>query len=79
VSFTLKELAALCGGELRVIRRWKLTGRSLSEAVAGEITFYADPALSGAPSQTRASAIFVPLDFSGDHGRAPRGQPFEAY
>ena len=38
---------------------------SLSEAAAGEITFYADPRYLARLRQTRASAIFVPLDFSG--------------
>ena len=37
---------------------------SLSEAAAGEITFYADPRYLARLRQTRASAVFVPLDFS---------------
>src|SRR5947208_16419718 len=43
---------------------------SLSEAAAGEITFYADPRYLARLRQTRASAIFVPLDFSGQTAAA---------
>ena len=65
MSFTLKELSALCGGEVRGDAALKITGAaSLSEAVPGEITFYADPRYMGRLKKTRASAIFVPLDFS---------------
>jgi UDP-3-O-[3-hydroxymyristoyl] glucosamine N-acyltransferase len=65
VSFTLKELAALCGGELRGDPALEIDGAaSLSEAAAGEITFYADPRYLARLRQTRASAVFVPLDFS---------------
>jgi UDP-3-O-[3-hydroxymyristoyl] glucosamine N-acyltransferase len=64
VSFTLQELAALCGGELRGDPTEKISGAAaLSEAVAGEITFYADPRYRARLRKTRASAIFVPLDF----------------
>jgi UDP-3-O-[3-hydroxymyristoyl] glucosamine N-acyltransferase len=65
VSFTLKELAALCGGELRGDPALEIDGAaSLSEAAAGEITFYADPRYLARLRKTRASAVFVPLDFS---------------
>jgi UDP-3-O-[3-hydroxymyristoyl] glucosamine N-acyltransferase len=65
VTFTLQELAALCGGELRGDPNEKITGAAaLSEAVPGEITFYADPRYRSRLHKTRASAIFVPLDFS---------------
>jgi len=71
VSFTLKELAALCGGELRGDPALEIDGAaSLSEAVAGEITFYADPRYLARLRQTRASAVFVPLDFSGQTAAA---------
>ena len=71
MSFTLKELAALCGGELRGDPALKIDGAaSLSEAVAGEITFYADPRYLARLRQTRASAVFVPLDFSGQTAAA---------
>ncbi len=43
----------------------RITGAaSLSEAVPGEVTFYADPRYLARLRKTRASAIFVPLDFS---------------
>ena len=65
MTFTLQELAALCGGELRGDPTEKITGAAaLSEAVPGEITFYADPRYRPRLHKTRASAIFVPLDFS---------------
>jgi len=66
VSFTLKELAALSDGELRGgDSTQEITGAaSLSEAVPGEVTFYADPRYLERLRKTRASAIFVPSDFS---------------
>ena len=71
MSFTLKELSALCGGELRGDPALEIDGAaSLSEAVAGEITFYADPRYLARLRQTRASAVFVPLDFSGQTAAA---------
>src|SRR5947207_10627224 len=71
MSFTLKELAALCGGELRGDPALEIDGAaSLSEAVAGEITFYADSRYLARLRQTRASAVFVPLDFSGQTAAA---------
>jgi UDP-3-O-[3-hydroxymyristoyl] glucosamine N-acyltransferase len=66
VTLTLQELATLCGGELRGDPAQKISGAaSLSEAGPGEITFYADPRYLARLRQTRASAVFVPLDFSG--------------
>jgi UDP-3-O-[3-hydroxymyristoyl] glucosamine N-acyltransferase len=66
VSFTLQELATFSGGELRSgDPSQKISGAaSLSEAVAGEVTFYADPRYLERLRKTRASAIFVPLTFS---------------
>ena len=65
MSFTLQELADLCGGELRGDPAQKITGAAaLLEAAPGEITFYADPRYMARLKKTRASAIFVPLDFS---------------
>lgn len=65
MSFTLQELAGLCSGELRGDPALKITGAaSLSEAVAGEISFYADPRYMARLKKTRASAIFVASDFS---------------
>ena len=65
MSFTLQQLAELSGGELRGDPAQKITGAAaLLEAVPGEITFYADPRYMARLKKTRASAIFVPLDFS---------------
>jgi UDP-3-O-[3-hydroxymyristoyl] glucosamine N-acyltransferase len=71
VSFTLKELAALSGGELRGDPAQKISGvASLSEAGPGEITFYSDPRYRARLRKTGASAVFVPLDFSEQTGAA---------
>jgi len=65
VSFTLQEVAALTGGELHGDPAEKITGAAaLSEAVPGEITFYADPRYMSRLRKTRASAVFVPISFS---------------
>jgi UDP-3-O-[3-hydroxymyristoyl] glucosamine N-acyltransferase len=65
VSFTLQQLADLCGGELRGDPAQKITGAAaLLEAGPGEITFYADPRYMARLKKTRATAIFVPQDFS---------------
>ena len=65
MTFTLQELADFCGGELHGDPTEKISGAAgLSEAVPGEVTFYADPRYMARLRKTRASAIFVPLDFS---------------
>ena len=66
MTFTLQELAALSGGELHGGNPdLKIIGAaSLSEAVAGEVTFYADPRYLARLRHTQASAIFVPVNFS---------------
>ena len=66
MTFTLQDLAAISGGELRGgDPSQKINGAaSLSEAVPGEVTFYGDPRYLELLRKTRASAIFVPLDFS---------------
>ncbi len=65
MTFTLQELADLCGGELYGDAAQKVTGAAaLLEAAPGEVTFYADPRYMARLKKTRASAIFVPLDFS---------------
>ena len=66
MTFTLKELAVLSGGELHADNPdLKITGAaSLSEAVPGEVTFYADPRYLARLRNTQASAIFVPVNFS---------------
>jgi UDP-3-O-[3-hydroxymyristoyl] glucosamine N-acyltransferase len=65
VTFTVKELAALSGGELVGDPTLKITGAaSLSEATPGEISFFTDRKYIGLLRKTRASAIFVPPDFA---------------
>lgn len=66
MTFTLHELAIFSGGELRGgDPTERITGAaSLSEAVPGEVTFYADPRYLERLRKTRASAIFVTSDFS---------------
>src|ERR1043165_6085085 len=63
--FTVKELAALSGGELVGDPTLKINGAaSLSEATPGEISFFTDRKYIGLLRKTRASAIFVPPDFA---------------
>src|SRR4029077_17229010 len=65
VTFTVKELAALSGGELVGDSTLKITGAaSLGEATPGEISFFTNRKYIGLLRKTRASAIFVPPDFS---------------
>jgi len=65
VSFTLQEIADFCGGELHGDPALKISGAaSLSEAVPGEVSFYADPRYRLRLKKTRASAVFVTCDFS---------------
>ncbi|MEP6586037.1 MAG: UDP-3-O-(3-hydroxymyristoyl)glucosamine N-acyltransferase [Candidatus Udaeobacter sp.] len=63
--FTVKELAALSGGESVGDSTLKITGAaSLGEATRGEISFFANRKYVGLLRKTRASAVFVPPDFA---------------
>ncbi|HST29361.1 MAG TPA: UDP-3-O-(3-hydroxymyristoyl)glucosamine N-acyltransferase [Chthoniobacterales bacterium] len=66
MTFTLQELATLCGGELCGGDPAQRIGgaASLSEAVTGDVTFYADPRYLERLRKTRASAVFVPATFA---------------
>ena len=65
VSFTLEELANVSDGELIGDPTLKITGAaSLNEAAQGEISFFTDRKYISLLRKTRASAIFVPLDFA---------------
>ncbi|HEV2045576.1 MAG TPA: UDP-3-O-(3-hydroxymyristoyl)glucosamine N-acyltransferase [Chthoniobacterales bacterium] len=65
MTFTLQELAKMSGGELLGDPAQKITGAaSLAEALPGEISFFSDPRYFPRLRKTRASAVFVPLDFS---------------
>ncbi len=64
MNFTVKELAALSGGELVGDSTLKITGAaSLGEATQEEISFFANRKYVGLLRKTRASAVFVPPDF----------------
>ena len=64
MTFTVRELADLCGGELVGDAGLVISGAaSLAEATPGEITFYGNPRYLAAFRKTRASAAFVPADF----------------
>lgn len=65
MSFTLQELEKLSGGELQGDPKQKITGvASLAEATAGEISFFVNTRYAAQLRKTRASAVFVPLDFA---------------
>jgi UDP-3-O-[3-hydroxymyristoyl] glucosamine N-acyltransferase len=65
ITFTLKELATISGGELIGDPTLQITGAaSLGEATPGEISFFANRKYIGLLRKTRASAIFVPPDFA---------------
>jgi UDP-3-O-[3-hydroxymyristoyl] glucosamine N-acyltransferase len=64
MTFTLQELAKMSGGELLGDPEQEISGAaSLAEATAGEISFFGNPRYAAQLRKTRASALFVPLDF----------------
>src|SRR5215831_16608473 len=65
MTFTLEQLATLCGGELVGDPTLEITGAaSLAEATPGEISFFGNRKYIGLLRKTRASAAFVPTDFA---------------
>jgi UDP-3-O-[3-hydroxymyristoyl] glucosamine N-acyltransferase len=65
MTFTLEQLATLCGGELVGDPTLEITGAaSLAEATPGEISFFGNRKYIGLLRKTRASAVFVPADFA---------------
>jgi UDP-3-O-[3-hydroxymyristoyl] glucosamine N-acyltransferase len=61
----------MAGGELLGDPAQTISGAaSLSDAVEGEITFFADPRYVPLLRKTRASAVFVPVEFSEPIGAA---------
>ncbi len=65
MTFTVKELAALSGGELVGDPSLQITGAaSLAEATPGEVSFFTNRKYIGLLRKTRASAVFVPADFA---------------
>jgi UDP-3-O-[3-hydroxymyristoyl] glucosamine N-acyltransferase len=74
-TLTLQEIATATQGELRGDPKRSITGAApLVEATEGEISFFGNPRYAGHLRTTRASAVFVPLDFAEsigiDHIRA---------
>ena len=70
VTFTLQELATMSGGKLLGDPAQQITGAaSLAEATDGEVSFFNNPKYAAQLRKTRASAVFVPADFS---NRFPR-------
>ncbi len=65
MTFSLRDIATSSGGELVGDPALQINGAaSLSEATPGEISFFANRKYIGLLRKTRASAIFVPPDFS---------------
>jgi UDP-3-O-[3-hydroxymyristoyl] glucosamine N-acyltransferase len=65
VTFTLQELATMSGGELIGDPAQKITGAaSLAEAIENEVSFFGNPKYAAQLRKTRASAVFVPTNFS---------------
>ena len=64
-SLTLQEIAHASQGELRGDPHRQITGAApLGEATVSEISFFGDPRYGAQLRATRASAVFVPEDFS---------------
>ena len=65
MTLTVRELAESSGGETAGDASLTITGAApLAEATPGEITFYGNPRYLAAFRKTRASAAFVPADFT---------------
>jgi UDP-3-O-[3-hydroxymyristoyl] glucosamine N-acyltransferase len=65
VTFTLQELATMSNGKLLGDPARQITGAaSLVEAIDGEVSFFNNPKYVAQLRKTRASAVFVPSDFS---------------
>lgn len=65
MTLSLRDIATSSSGELVGDPALQITGAaSLSEATPGEISFFANRKYVGLLRKTRASAIFVPPDFS---------------
>ncbi|HEY2801209.1 MAG TPA: UDP-3-O-(3-hydroxymyristoyl)glucosamine N-acyltransferase [Chthoniobacterales bacterium] len=65
MTLTLQELAEKSGGEIAGDTSLRITGAaSVFDALPNEITFYGNPRYLAAFRKTRASAAFVPVDFT---------------
>ena len=66
----LHDLAAHLGATLHGDGDTEITGvAGIEEAVSGHITFVSNPRYAGAAKTTRASAVLVAPEFSGDRRR----------
>ena len=64
-SLTLQEIASASQGELRGDPQRRISGAApLGEATENEISFFGNPRYGGQLRATRASAVFVPDDFT---------------
>lgn len=71
MNFTLGDIATISAGELIGDRSLQITGAaSLVEAGPGEISFFGNRKYIHLLRKTRASAVFVPTDFSESLGAA---------
>jgi len=71
VTFTLRDIATISGGELIGDPSLQITGAaSLAEATPGEISFFGNPKYIHLLRKTRASAVFVLPDFTEAIGAA---------
>ena len=62
----------MCDGEVTGDLTQTISGAaSLAEAVAGEVSFFADPRYLALLRKTQAAAVFVPRDFSGSTSAIP--------
>ncbi|PYJ75009.1 MAG: UDP-3-O-(3-hydroxymyristoyl)glucosamine N-acyltransferase [Verrucomicrobia bacterium] len=65
MTFTLQELATMSNGKLLGDPAQQITGAaSLVEATDGEVSFFNNPKYVAQLRKTRASAVFLPSDFS---------------
>jgi UDP-3-O-[3-hydroxymyristoyl] glucosamine N-acyltransferase len=65
MTFTLQDVAKSSGGELIGDPSSEITGAaSLADAMSGEISFFGNRKYIHLLRKTRASAVFVPLDFA---------------
>src|SRR5206468_11286042 len=65
MTFTLQQLATASGGELVGDPSLQIMGvASLGDATPGEISFFANRKYVALLRKTRASAVFVPPDFT---------------
>jgi UDP-3-O-[3-hydroxymyristoyl] glucosamine N-acyltransferase len=71
VTLTLQDIATTCRGELVGDPSLQITGAaSLAEATPREISFFGNPKYIHLLRKTRASAVFVPLEFAERIGAA---------